>query len=202
MAWEISFLEWLTNLGSANPNMNWLSWIFLIITFTCDKGLIWIVLCIVLIFVKKTRRVGLCMAISLIIFSVIINDLIVKNLVARGRPFGPEGSRALLDNVNHWFLSPHSSFMGLFEVPDDYSFPSGHTGSSFLGATILMCYNRKAGIGAYIFAFIMAFTRLYFGVHYPTDVIFGLIYGVGAGFLGYFLFELIIKRTKLNTKLK
>lgn len=198
MGWEINFLEGLTSIGSANPNMNWLSWILLIITFSCDHGIIWIALIIILLCLKKTRRVGLCLGLGLLVFLLLINNVIVKNVVARARPFAENAT--LYENVKHWMLDNGQSLFGLFEVPDSYSFPSGHTASSFLAASVLICYNKKAGIGAYIYAFIIAFTRLYFGVHYPTDVIFGMLYGLITGFTSFYLFELVARKIKVKKK--
>ena len=75
----------------------------------------------------------------------------------------------------------------LVEPLHDYSFPSGHTLASFEGAVVLTIYNRKWGIPALVLASLIAFSRLYLYVHYPTDVLFSLVLGVGIAFLATWL---------------
>ena len=75
----------------------------------------------------------------------------------------------------------------LIEAPHDFSFPSGHTIASFEAATVLMLKDRKWGIPALILAGIIAFSRLYLYVHYPTDVLVSILLGVGIGYLATFL---------------
>ena len=65
----------------------------------------------------------------------------------------------------------------LIAMPNDYSFPSGHTMASFAAATILWHWNRKVGIAAYLLAGAIAFSRLYLFVHFPSDVLAGA--GIG-----------------------
>ncbi len=192
MDWEIDFLEWLVSIGSGNATMNWFSWILLIITLSCDSLLILIVLTAVMLFFKKYRRAGITCAFGLIFFALLANDVLIKHLVARERPLYQ--SDYLLENISNWMLPTGSSFMGLFEVPDSYSFMSGHSFGTFMFATILFAYHKKEGLVAYAFAAIVAFSRLYFGVHYPTDVLFGMVFGVAFGFLAIFFSEFILQK--------
>ena len=82
----------------------------------------------------------------------------------------------------------------------DFSFPSGHTIASFEAAVVILLNNRKLGVPAMILAFLIAFSRLYLYVHYPTDVIFSIILGTALAFLGNWLAQKIMN--KLPEKLK
>ena len=135
--------------------------IFCFITSLGNGGFIWIVISIILLISKKTRKVGVLSLCSLLLCYV-TNDLIIKKLVARERPF-----------------NQFSELIPLIKKPTDFSFPSGHTASSFASAGILFRYlDKKYGILAIVFAGIIAFSRLYVGVHFPSDVIVGIIMGL------------------------
>ena len=142
--------------------------VFKFITSLGDAGWCWIVLAVILLCFKKTRKTALVVAGALIL-SLIINNIILKNLVARPRPFAEMEDLILL-----------------ISKPHDYSFPSGHTGSSFAAAYALWKTTpRKYGILAMVLAGLIAFSRLYLGVHYPTDVLGGIITGIIAGLISY-----------------
>ena len=95
-------------------------------------------------------------------------NLILKPLVARIRPY----------DVN-------TAVQLLVSKPVDYSFPSGHTAASFASVVALfMAGERKLWKPALVLAVLIAFSRLYLYVHYPTDVLGGLILGLIAGYLG------------------
>lgn len=96
---------------------------------------------------------------------LIIGNFILKNFVARERPC--------------WIDT--EVFM-LIPVPHDYSFPSGHTLASTISAVILMQESKKFGIPACILAALIAFSRMYLFVHFPTDILGGLILGLIIGF--------------------
>lgn len=136
------------------------------ITHLGDAGWIWIALTIVFLLVKKMRRTGVLMTCSLI-GSLIVNNLILKNLVARIRPY------EAVDGLQR-----------IIEAQRDLSFPSGHTGSSFAAAVVIfLTCPRKIGVPAMILAFLIMLSRLYVGVHYPTDVLAGMITGTGIAVL-------------------
>ncbi len=135
--------------------------IFKGITSLGNAGIIWIIFSILLMIPRKTRWVGISCAFALI-FSLLFNNLIIKNLVARVRPYNAiEG------------LIP------IIKKPSEYSFPSGHTASSFAaGFVMLRKLPKRYGIPAIILATFISLSRLYVGVHYPTDVLFGVISGI------------------------
>ncbi len=173
-----------------------------VITHTCDSGWIWIILCVALLIYPKTRRFGVIAGASLALEAIITN-LIIKNAVARTRPY-----EAIDGLVN------------LIEKQKDYSFPSGHTGASFAVAGVLLLIAliglpvaKEAGIMtrakttssykffallALIYATIIAYSRLYVGVHYPTDVLGGLLLGLGTSVLSYYVYHLVIKKLSVN----
>lgn len=130
------------------------------ITHLGDAGWCWILLAVILLIVKKTRKIGLVTAVPLL-SSYVVNNLILKNLVARVRPY------EAVDGLQR-----------IIEAQSDFSFPSGHSASSFAAAVVIfMLCPRKYGVPALVLAFLIALSRLYVGVHYPTDVLTGVISG-------------------------
>lgn len=143
-----------------NLRIDFLDWIMKTITGLGDGGFIWIILTALLLLFRKTRFAGATSALSMILTLLVVN-LGIKNIVARTRPYEAiEGLERII------------------EAQSDFSFPSGHTAHSFAVAVVLfMLLPKKWGITTLVFAFIMGFTRLYVGVHYPTDVIGGALIG-------------------------
>lgn len=134
--------------------------IFKFITSLGDGGIIWILISIVLLFFKKYRKVGVMVDLSLL-GSLLFNNTIVKNIVCRTRPY------KMIDTLT--ILIPE---------PGEFSFPSGHTSSSFAaGVVLFLMLPRKYGVPALILAFLIGISRLYVGVHYPTDVLGGMVMG-------------------------
>lgn len=134
---------------------------FIVVTKLGNGGAIWIVIAVMLLFSKKKRRYGYMIMLSLL-GSLLLNNLLLKNLVGRMRPYEIIGN-----------LIP------LIENPIDYAFPSGHTASSFAAAAILYRkLPKRFGVPALILATLIGFSRLYLGVHYPSDVLYGMVSGV------------------------
>lgn len=131
-----------------------------IITSLGNGGLVWIIIAIIFIITKKYRKYGLIMLITLIICEL-VGDIAIKHLVGRERPFNVTKAIELL-----------------IKPPTGYSFPSGHTMSSFAAATIISKMNKKFGIAAFILAALIGFSRMYLYVHYPSDVLVGCILGI------------------------
>ena len=129
-----------------------------IVTFLGNGGWFWILCAVVLLAVPKTRKTGYSAVLSLI-FGVIVTNLLLKNIVARPRPF-----------------AEIEALIPLIAKPTDFSFPSGHTTASFAVALVMLrMLPKKIGIPAVVLAALVAFSRLYLGVHYPTDVLAGFV---------------------------
>ena len=128
------------------------------VTFLADKGWFWLGVSFLLLLFKRTRVAGAASLVSIAICFCITN-LVLKDCVARPRP------DAVMDAI-----------VPLIRTPRDYSFPSGHTTVSFAGA--LVCYRmlpRRYGIPALVLAGVIGFSRLYLGVHFPSDVLGGFL---------------------------
>ena len=150
--------------------------IMLFITSLGNGGMLWIAITILLLCIKKTRQVGICCAIALILQVTFING-ILKNVVGRIRPY------EVVDGL-----------ICLVGPQKDASFPSGHTTSSFACSWVLFRkLPKKAGIPALIIATLIALSRLYVGVHYPTDVLAGVVIGIGLGILAMFITDKIFE---------
>lgn len=130
-----------------------------------DNGLLWILIMFFLLCRKKTRGYGILLGISLLI-SAVLGNLIIKPIFERLRPF--------------FHLPEHEL---LIPPPGGYSFPSGHTLTAFASAPVIYAMHKKSGIAAYIVAFLIGFSRMYLYVHYPTDVLAGILLGLLCGFL-------------------
>ena len=134
--------------------------IMVFITTLGNSGMIWIVITLLMLCSKKYRKTGIILAIGLI-GSLVIGNLILKPLFHRLRPFQVREGISLL-----------------ISAPHDFSFPSGHTMASIISATILLVRERKIGVYAIILAILIAFSRMYLYVHFPTDILGGAIVGI------------------------
>lgn len=193
MPWEISFLEWIDRTMHGSEVWNQIVKYFSVLN---DIGLIWVVLGIILLCFKKYRRVGVMFLITLAV-GFIFNDLILKKLVARARPY--ENSVQLADFVlplfaKHENLNPMINKLIGGTLPSGSSFPSGHTYSSFNCAYLLYLVKKKWGIPAFIFASLMGLSRLFLCVHYPTDVLGGMLFGLFTAYACYRLLSPWVKK--------
>lgn len=155
-------------------------WVF--ITHLGDEGYLWIALGIILLFFKKTRPIGFTVLLSLLINFIIVN-VTLKDLIARPRPF------VVNENI-----------VTLISKPSAYrSFPSGHTSGSFSAMFALYRWlPKKIGIPALILASLIALSRLYVGVHYPTDLLGGVIIGFICSVWAYYIVQTV--RRKMGEK--
>ena len=165
-AWEAALLLWIQN----HLRVPVLTPIMTAVTHLGDHGLFWILLTVFLLILPKTRKAGLASALALI-FSLIINNIILKNAIARVRPYELiQGLELIVTRAT------------------DYSFPSGHTGASFASALAMFPdIPRPWNIVLVILASVIAFSRLFVGIHYPTDVLGGLVTGMLAAWLARLL---------------
>ena len=137
------------------------------ITALGNGGAIWLAAAGGLLCTKKYRKQGILLIAGLAV-GVLVGNVCLKHLIARPRP-------CWLD----------SSVQLLIASPTDYSFPSGHTLSSVIGATILTKTNRRFGYAAIPLAAIIAFSRLYLYVHFPSDVLAAAVLGIAIGMLTF-----------------
>lgn len=140
-----------------------------------DAGAIWILLAVILIIIPKTRKSGAILAAALLVDLILCNGLL-KNLVRRVRPC----------DVN-------TSVQLLIARPHDFSFPSGHTAASFAAVAALFFAGEKKMWGpALLLAVLIAFSRMYLYVHYPTDILGGMIVGIVSGYIGYLIVDRVL----------
>lgn len=168
MPFEFAFLDWLQQFH--NPVLDALA-VFL--NYAGEHGEIWIAFTLILLLCRRTRKAGLAMAIALVSY-LIAGDFILKPLFARPRPC----------DVN-------TAVTILVKRPHGHSFPSGHTASAFAAAFALWRQDRKLGSPALILAVFIAFTRLYLYVHFPTDILGGVVLGLALGALASLLADKI-----------
>lgn len=188
---SIQFPQWITDwdMGINNWIQTWrtplLDTFFTIVTKLGDAGLIWIGLAILLLCFKKTRKVGITMGIALLLGMIFGNE-ILKKIFQRPRPFHTPG--AILDGTG--LLIPQ---------PGQYSFPSGHTTSSFAAAVSILIYNKKWGIAALVLAALIAFSRLYVYVHFPTDILAGTALGIICAAIAAFCWRKYLETFSVKT---
>jgi undecaprenyl-diphosphatase len=148
--------------------------LFLVITHLGDEGAIWILIGLSLWYVKRTRMTGIAIGTALIMEVLCVNA-VLKEAVDRVRPCAIETIQMAMG------------------CPDSPSWPSGHTGASFAAATVLLLMHRRWGWPALVLAALIAFSRMYLFVHYPTDVAAGVVIGCACGVLGVKLAPTVIK---------
>ena len=184
VCWEETMIEQLLTLDGNillwiqdHVRAEWLTPIVKMITKLGGLGFIWIVLCLFLLCFKKTRQAGVAGLFALVL-SLIINNAILKKLVARTRPYEViDGLKLLTKNAT------------------DFSFPSGHSASAFAAAAAI-CKTQKGSKWRWIVligAVCMALSRLYIGIHYPSDVICGALSGTLCGLAAAFLTDAAVK---------
>ena len=182
IAFDLPILEWIR----ANVWCEVLDVAMPIITTFGDGGIFWIAWSVLLMFFPKTRKTGLGMAFALVMGLVVCN-LTLKPMVARIRPYDLQAELGVTINL-------------LQGTMHDFSFPSGHTIASFEAATVLLKNSKKMGIPAYILAILIAFSRLYLYVHYPTDVIASIILGTLFALIGDALAGVIAPKIRFGKR--
>lgn len=164
MKWEFSFLYLLQELH--NPVLDK---IMVFITSLGDGGMLWIGLAVIMLFFKKYRKCAFGIAVSLLLMEL-IGNVILKELIMRERPCWIDPNVVLL-----------------VKSPSSYSFPSGHTFAGFAAAVTIFLNHKKEGIIAIVMAALIAFSRMYIFVHFPTDILGGMVFGTGVAVLAFFI---------------
>ena len=167
ISFDLPILDWI----QANLQSGFMDKFMPFITIFGDAGIFWMVWAGILLIFRKTRKMGIGMFIAMIL-GLLVCNITLKPLVARIRPYDLQLEEfgvtiKLLSGAMH-----------------DFSFPSGHTIASFEAAVVLLKNSKKMGIPAYILAIMVAFSRLYLYVHYPTDVIASIILGTIFALIG------------------
>ena len=164
-SFDLPILDWI----QANLQCAFLDKIMPLITVLGDGGAFWIACAVLMMLLKKYRKAGISAGLALI-FGLVICNMILKPTVARIRPYDYQEQMGIMINL-------------LIEKEHSLSFPSGHTIASFEAATAILLRHKKLGIAAMILAILIAFSRMYLYVHYPTDVIASVFLGIGLAFL-------------------
>ena len=165
---ELKILDWFQTLHTPVLDKFMTS-----VTKLGNAGIFWIILTVLFLLIPKMRKTGVVMAAALII-DLLLCNVLLKNLVARTRPY----------DVN-------TGIQLLVAKLRDYSFPSGHTAASFASVTALyLSGERRIWIIALVISCLIAVSRLYLYVHYPTDVLGGIIFGCLSGWIGYHIVKL------------
>ena len=185
----MGFFEFITNTDFQILNFiqehirnAFLDPVMAVLGYLGEAGAVWIILAIVLLFFRKTRPAGVCMLAAMAL-GYLIGDIGIKHLVARPRPF-------LVNTDVDLYIN----------APTSHSFPSGHSTAAFAAVTSLfgmLKEKRWIAYSALGLAILIVFSRLYNYVHYPSDVLCGILLGVICGLV----MALIFKKTKLDKRL-
>ena len=169
--WEQDLLHWFQSIR--NPTLDY---IVPKITSLATYGRFWIAVVVILLLMPKYRKLGLQCTIAIAI-SVLLCNVIIKPLSMRARPCWVE-----------------TDILPLIKSPSDYSFPSGHTNISFVVAASVFSRNKKLAIPLLIIAVLIGLSRLYIFVHWPTDVLCGMVTGIGSAIIAYTIVNHINKK--------
>lgn len=165
MSWEFEWLYALQDIH--NPALDK---VMVFVSALGNAGIFWIAVGLLLLITKRYRRGGAQMLVAMAV-TFIIGNLILKNLVARERPCWIDREVQLL-----------------MASPSDYSFPSGHSMNGFAGSVSLLCIDKRIGIPAVSLAAVIAFSRLYLFMHFPTDVFAGIVIGLVIALITNYVF--------------
>lgn len=179
-ALDLSILDFIHNTLS-DPVMDI---IMTCLTYSIEFGAMAIFVFIIMMCIKNMRKTGFAVmgaTLSVMLFG----ELIIKHLVARPRPFVINGAIELI-----------------IKAPSGFSFPSSHTATCFAMATAIYLFHKRLGIIAYIYAALVAFSRMYLYVHYPSDIIGGIALGIGCGISAVALVKLIYRKIDKHKELK
>lgn len=151
------------------------------LSYLTTSGIIWIALGVLLLFFRKTRTAGIVLLAALAV-GFLTGDVLLKHIAARPRPFTV------------------TDFTLLIKAPSGSSFPSTHSCLAAAATTVLLVKKRTLGFVALALTVCIAFSRLYLYVHFPTDVLCGLLLGVLCALLMLWISKLIGLGKKINKK--
>lgn len=176
--WELSLLESIRNFGDSTV----VERLMVAVSTIGNAGAVWIVLALALLILPRTRLSGLTVSLSLLL-SWIFCNLTLKPAVERLRPCD------VSDRVTE-----------IISCPTDFSFPSGHTSAAFAAATALTFFFPKYGAAALVLAAMMGLSRMYLFVHFPSDVLFGMLLGMCCALTAYgavrFISTVLVTRSR------
>ena len=142
-----------------------------------DNGYVWILAALILLLIRRTRSAGAATLLALA-GNLLLTNVCIKNAVARIRPYE--------------MIAGLTSLIGPLH---DWSFPSGHASASFAAATAMaFLLGKRFGIPAFLLAALISLSRLYLGVHYPSDVLAGAAVGFIAGLLASLLVKAVCRK--------
>lgn len=151
--------------------------LMVLLTRLADDGILWIVLAIALLCFKQSRKMGITLSVALIL-GLLIGNIGLKNIFARPRPYT---------------VNPAIEGQMLVEKLKDYSFPSGHTRCCFESAMAMYLCDKRWGKAAFVLGVFIGFSRMYLYMHYPTDVIGGVVLGLINGVMAFVVVDKIYK---------
>lgn len=176
-------LQWIQNIDNnligfiqSSLHTPLLDQIMPLISLIGNLGTVWVVIAVIFLFIPRYRKFGI-MVICAVLFTTLTGEVVIKQLVQRIRPC----------NLNSFVPM-------LIPRPLGFSFPSGHTSSSFAATMILWKANKKFGAFALMLAVLIAFSRMYLYVHFPTDILAGIALGLLCGLAAIYIVSAIYKK--------
>lgn len=167
----------ILNFIQQHLRFDFLDELMVLLTRLADEGIVWIVLAIALISFKSSRKMGITLAVALLL-GLFVGNLGLKNLFARPRPYAVNAD--IIPNM-------------LIDTLSDYSFPSGHTRCCFESGMALFLVDKRWGKAAFVLGGFIGFSRIYLYMHYPTDVLAGVVLGLVNGFIAFIVVDKIYK---------
>lgn len=143
------------------------------VSYSVSSGLLWFVMAAVMLCLPRRRAMGMAVVVAVCV-SFLMTDVILKPMFDTVRPF------EVMDVTT------------MVPAPDNASFPSGHTASSFAAATAIMLFDRRVGTVSLLYACLVGFSRMYLCMHWPVDVLGGALIGMACALLSvWFMYRRI-----------